>query len=61
MKKRIEKGSRAKNLGVNPHSKGLDFDRSSEDFIERERPAARRTKAKRKMARAEVSNHIKDI
>lgn len=28
IKKRREKGRRAENLGVNPHSKGLNFSRS---------------------------------
>lgn len=39
-KNRMEKGSRAENLGVNPHSNGLNFSRSSLIFFLRSIPSA---------------------
>lgn len=45
-KNRIEKGRRAFILGVNPHSKGLNFSRSGRSFIEKISPSLYTTVAK---------------
>ena len=42
-KNRIENGSRALNLGINPHSKGLSFSWSGNDFFENLPPRTRTT------------------
>jgi len=45
IKNRIEKGSRAEVLGVNPHSKGLAFSRSQKSLTPKSRPNLRRRAA----------------
>lgn len=37
-KNRMEKGKRAEDFGVKPHSKGLAFSRSRENFVLNKRP-----------------------
>lgn len=44
-KKRIENGRRDINLGENPHSKGLNFSRSNEDFNPKPLPNPNKAKA----------------
>lgn len=45
-KKRIEKGNRALNLGEKPHSKGLSFSRSEENFFPKTIPNLQTTPPK---------------
>ena len=56
-KNRIEKGSRALNLGVNPHSNGLVFSRSGRTLILRAQP---KMKTKNTNTAAEIINHRKN-
>lgn len=48
-KKRTEKGSRAENLGVNPHSNGLEVSRSSLAFRLKKNPNISKILARKKV------------
>lgn len=48
-KNRMEKGSRALYLGVNPHSKGLIFSRSNTNFLFKDTPKINKTQIKIKI------------
>lgn len=57
-KNRSENGRRAENLFENPHSKGLHFSRSAEDFKPRLTPTNNSVKGNNMIARLAVSRKI---
>lgn len=57
-KNRIEKGIRAENLGVNPHSKGLNFSRSAEDRKPRANLNVSRIKERINILKKEIQRNI---
>lgn len=57
----MENGKRAENFGLNPHSKGLSFSRSEENFILTADPINKSIDAKINLTNKLVNNDIKKI